>query len=141
MSACFWSFDCNAATEFKWRQGATDTVWLVEIDAASVGSTFSSCIRQDPGNKITSVLLAGIDDLARQYFGTTDGVSRAKKARKETPFLSTANGCAVATYRLWVFVRHESTLPTLQSAMAAWLTSAKDRHAWITACQLCRSAY
>jgi hypothetical protein len=189
-SESIWDFDSAASADFVFRQHDNDRVLCVAIAADSVGVTFATCIKQDPGNQITSVLLSGIDEYVQAYFGTGEPPARAKKARTSAPAPATVRdnnelplamylecvidgsgrrearervretatawfgtqlasggapsrflrdsgvGRRVASYRLWVFVRHESSMSvTLQGAMVAFLKAPADRHTWITACQ------
>jgi hypothetical protein len=189
-SESIWDFDSASPSNFAFRQRNNDHVFCVAIAADSVGVTFATCIKQDPGNQITSVLLSGIDEYVQAYFGTGEPPARGKKARTSAPapaavrdnnelplemylecvldgngrgearervrdaatawfgtqlasgdapsrFLRDSGvGRRVALYRLWVFVRHESSMSvTLQSAMVSFLQAPPDRHMWITASQ------
>jgi hypothetical protein len=84
MSAVYWKFNSAAPARFRFRKDDdNDVVWFVEFEAASVGLTFAKCTDQGPGNNIVSVLLAGIDDFAQEYFCTTLAEEpRVKRARK-----------------------------------------------------------
>jgi hypothetical protein len=91
---------------------------------------FVECVAAAPGNNGSPPSQRNnVRRITENWFGALNA------GTTPCPLLDSIGGAPIEAYRVWVFARRESSLPTLAATIAGMLASAEPRAMWLEACQ------